>query len=94
MYAPLLRRFTGMQRQTYNVNCGARLSFNWGGFHDVYLALGTSCSMTGGRTLAPISTGGAYTWTATSNGQFNLICSVGTHCSGGGMQALVTVSGC
>lgn len=83
-----------MQRQTYTVSCGAQLNFNWGGFHDVYLAMGTGCSMTGGTALTAVTMGGQYTWTASRNGQFNLICSVGSHCSGGGMQALVTVSGC
>ena len=84
-----------MSVQRKSVTCGARLQFNWnGGYHDVYLAPGNACTTTGGSRLAPLGMSGSYTWTASSNGVFNLICSFGSHCAFGGMQVLVTVSGC
>jgi plastocyanin len=84
-----------MSKLTRSVQCGSRLQFNWNsGFHDVYLATGTGCTTTGGTTLAALGSSGSYTWTARSNGQFNLICSYSSHCQFGNMQVLVTVSGC
>ena len=45
-------------------------------------------------TLAPASNTGSYTWTASENGVFYLICTVGSHCTGGNMKQRITVSGC
>jgi hypothetical protein len=87
--------YTGMSKLTRSVTCGTKLQFDWdGGYHDVYLAPGTACTSSGGTRLAPLGMSGSYTWTATSNGVFNLLCSYGSHCEFGNMQVLVTVSGC
>jgi hypothetical protein len=37
---------------------------------------------------------GSYTYTATANGTFYMICTVGSHCTGGNMKQKVVVTGC
>lgn len=86
---------TSLSVTSLDVKCGDTITLTWGGRHDVVKTAMSGCPTAASAltSLAPLSTGGSYTYTVKSTDtDFYLICTVTGHCESG--QNLKVTTSC
>lgn len=62
--------------------------------HQHHLPTADTCDPSKTKMLVNVVGKGNYTYTATANGSYYMICTVGSHCTSGNMKQKLTVTGC